>query len=55
MQISLIDPINLIALINILINLAPDCLAPMQISLPQTAWRLFKLVYSQRAWRLLQF
>ena len=40
MQIILIDLINLIALIHIIIKLAPDCLASMQISLPQTAWRL---------------
>jgi len=33
MKISLIDLINLINLINVLINLAPDSLAPMQISL----------------------
>ena len=33
MQIILMDLINLIAPINILINLAPDRLAPMQISL----------------------
>jgi hypothetical protein len=33
MQINLIGPINAIVLINILINLAPDSLAPMQISL----------------------
>ena len=33
MQIILIDLINFIAPINILINLAPDSMAPMQISL----------------------
>jgi len=33
MQMILIDLFNLIAIINILINLAPDYLAPMQISL----------------------
>jgi len=36
----LIDLINLIVLINILINVAPDNLAPMQMSLLYTAWRL---------------
>jgi len=33
MHIILIDLINLIARINILINLTPDSLAPMQINL----------------------
>ena len=34
MQIILIEIIDLIALITIIIKLAPDCLTPMQISLP---------------------
>jgi len=40
---------------NILINFAPDFLAPMLISLPQTAWDLFKLALSQTAWGKLPF
>ena len=32
MQLNLIDLINLIAPINVVINLAPDSLAPMQIT-----------------------
>ena len=35
----------LIALINIIINLAPESLAPMQIDSCETAWRLYKLIY----------
>ena len=34
MQIIFIGQINFITLINILINLPLDCLAPMHISLP---------------------
>jgi len=45
MQIILICLIYLISLINILSNLAPDSLPPIQITLGERAWRLFKLVY----------
>jgi len=49
MQIILIGIINLIVPINILINLAPDSLTPLQITLGETAWCLCKLVYFQTA------
>ena len=55
MQIILIGIINLIVPINILINLAPDSLTPLQITLGETAWCLCKLVYFQTAWRIPPF